>query len=343
MKKIVFCADGTWSHPKSKTGVSTTDTNVYKLYKALPTTATQCPRYDDGVGADTSLIEHFLGGAFGEGLFQKIKEGYTKIAHDYDDGDAIYLFGFSRGAYTARSISGMLTACGLPTNLTQQAIDDAFETYRKPPGSPERAAAKAALTQKYGNRPVEIAMIGVWDTVGSLGIPSVIGGVDPVQYGFLNTQLSPSVKAAYQAVAIDERRMSFPPTLWDGDPAPGQTVEQVWFTGCHSSVGGGCPNCGLSDITLKWMLEKCKANGLEIDPAVWAKYEAIDSSVNGLEQIDESWSLLWGLPRHRQVASDSTIASSVASRLQHLRDYSPVNLILTAERMLANTYKSMRV
>jgi len=91
------------------------------------------------------------------------------------------------------------------------------------------------------------------------------------------------------------------------------------------------------------MLEKCKANGLEIDPGVWAKYEAIDSSVNGLEEIDESWSLLWGLPRHRQVASDSTIASSVASRLQHLRDYSPVNLVLTAERMLANTYKSMRV
>jgi uncharacterized protein (DUF2235 family) len=343
MKKIVFCADGTWSHPKSPTGVSTTDTNVYKLYKALPTTATQCPRYDDGVGADTSLIEHFLGGAFGEGLFQKIKEGYTKIAHDYNEGDAIYLFGFSRGAYTARSICGMLTTCGLPTNLTQQAINDAFDTYRKPPGSPERATAKADLTQKYGNRPVEIAMIGVWDTVGSLGIPSVIGGVDSVRYGFLNTQLSASVKAAYQAVAIDERRMSFPPTLWDGDPAPGQTVEQVWFTGCHSSVGGGCPNCGLSDITLKWMLEKCKANGLEIDPAVWAKYQAIDSSVNGLEEIDESWSLIWGLPRHRQVASDSTIASSVASRLQHLRTYSPVNLVLTAERLLANTYKSMQV
>jgi len=316
---------------------------VYKLYKALPTTATQCPRYDDGVGADTSLIEHFLGGAFGEGLFDKIKDGYTKIAHDYNDGDAIYLFGFSRGAYTARSISGMLTACGLPTNLTEQAIDDAFDTYRKPPGSPERAAAKADLTQKYGNRPVQIAMIGVWDTVGSLGIPSVIGGVDPVKYGFLNTQLSPSVKAAYQAVAIDERRMSFPPTLWDGDPASGQVVEQVWFTGCHSSVGGGCPDSGLSDITLKWMLEKCKANGLEIDPGVWAKYEAIDSSVNGLEEIDESWSLIWGLPLHRQVASDSTIASSVASRLQHLRDYSPVNLVLTAERLLANTYKSVRV
>jgi uncharacterized protein (DUF2235 family) len=343
MKKIAFCCDGTWSHPKSKDSVSTTDTNVYKLYKALPTTATQCPRYDDGVGADTSLIEHFLGGAFGEGLFQKIKEGYTKIAHDYQDGDAIYLFGFSRGAYTARSISGMLSACGLPQNLTEDAISDAFNTYRMAPGSPERAAAKANLTAKYGNRQVTIQMIGVWDTVGSLGIPSLIGGVDPLRYGFLDTKLSAQVKSAYQAIAIDERRLSFPPTLWDGDPAPGQTVEQVWFTGCHSSVGGGCPDSGLSDITLKWMLGKCKDQGLEIDPGIWAKYQGIDTTVHALDVIDESWTPIWGLPRQRTVPSDSTIASSVAARLQHLANYVPTNLVLTAERMLAKTYRSMNI
>ena len=160
----------------------------------------------------------------------------------------------------------MLAACGLPTNLTDAAISDAFDTYRKKSGSPERAAAKADLVAKYGNRPVTIQMIGVWDTVGSLGIPSLIGGVDPLRYGFLDTGLSAQVKSAYHALAIDERRLSFPPTLWEGDPAPGQMVEQVWFTGCHSSVGGGCPDCGLSDITLKWMLGKCKDQGLEIDP-----------------------------------------------------------------------------
>jgi uncharacterized protein (DUF2235 family) len=343
MKKIAFCCDGTWNHPKSKDSVSNTDTNVYKLYKALPTTATQSPRYDDGVGADTDGLLHFLGGAFGEGLFQKIREGYTKIAQAYQDGDAIYLFGFSRGAYTARSISGMLTACGLPTNLTDQAISDAFNTYRLPPGSPARATAKANLTAKYGNRPVLIQMIGVWDTVGSLGIPSLIGEVDPLRYGFLDTKLSAQVKSAYQAIAIDERRLSFPPTLWDGEPAPGQIVEQVWFTGCHSSVGGGCPDAGLSDITLKWMLGKCKDQGLEIDPGVWTKYEALDTTVHALDVIDESWSPIWGLPRHRQVASDSTIASSVAARLQHLKDYLPTNLVLTAERLLAKTYRSMNV
>src|SRR5690348_5886735 len=114
-KKIVFCADGTWNHPKSPAIVSDCDTNVYKLYKLLAVTATQVPFYDDGVGAGENLLQHLLGGAFGDGLFRKIKDGYTAIAHVYEAGDAIYIFGFSRGAYTARSLAGMITACGLPT------------------------------------------------------------------------------------------------------------------------------------------------------------------------------------------------------------------------------------
>jgi uncharacterized protein (DUF2235 family) len=337
VKKIIFCADGTWSHPKSTTTVSGTDTNVYKLYKALLTTATQCPRYDDGVGSDGLVLDRLLGGAFGTGLFNKVKEGYTKIAHDYNDGDEIFLFGFSRGAYTARSIGGMLACCGLPTTLTQQAIDDGFAAYRMSPQSADRAAAVANLKTKYGNRPVTITMIGVWDTVGSLGIPSIIGGVDPILYGFLDTKLSPSVKAAYQALAIDERRRSFPPTLWDVDNVPGQIVEQVWFTGCHSNVGGGCPDCGLSDITLKWMLEKGKQNGLEIDPGVLSTYTAIDATLNGLDEIQESWNVLWGIPAIRTVSDNSAVATSVPSRLTHLADYNPRNLKMTA-RVLAPIY-----
>jgi uncharacterized protein (DUF2235 family) len=337
VKKIIFCADGTWSHPKSTTAVSGTDTNVYKLYKALLTTATQCPRYDDGVGSDGLVLDRLLGGAFGTGLFNKVKEGYTKIAHDYNDGDEIFLFGFSRGAYTARSIGGMLACCGLPPTLTQQAIDDGFGAYRKSPQSPDRAAAIANLKTKYGNRPVTITMIGVWDTVGSLGIPSIIGGVDPILYGFLDTKLSPSIKAAYQALAIDERRRSFPPTLWDPDNVPGQIVEQVWFTGCHSNVGGGCTDCGLSDITLKWMLQKGKQNGLEFDPGVLSTYMAIDATLNGLDEIQESWSVLWGIPAIRTVSDNSAIATSVPSRLTHVADYNPCNLKMTA-RALAPTY-----
>ena len=343
MKNIIFCADGTWNHPADPTKVSTTDTNVYKLYKALPTTATQCPRYDDGVGAGDPLFQHILAGAFGTGLFEKIKEGYTKIAHDYNDGDQIFLFGFSRGAYTARSIGGMLVACGLPTQLTDAAIADGFNMYRMKPESPERAAAKARLVANYGNRPVTIAMIGVWDTVGALGVPSVIGGVDPLLYGFLDTKLSPSVQAAYHAISIDERRKAFPPTLWVSDNVPGQILEQVWFSGCHSGVGGGCPNCGLSDITLKWMLEKCVKHGLTIDPAVLKTYTELDAAVHGLDEIQESWSVLWGLPHIRDVSSNSAIANSVAVRLEHLTTYTPPNLTLTPTRGLAPCYTTVTI
>jgi uncharacterized protein (DUF2235 family) len=343
MKNIIFCADGTWNHPKEADKVSLTDTNVYKLYKALPTTATQCPRYDDGVGAGDSFLQHLFAGAFGTGLFDKVKEGYTKIAHDYSDGDQIFLFGFSRGAYTARSVAGMLAACGLPTNLTDDAIKDSFDTYRMQPGSPERAAAKANLTANYGNRPVKIAMIGVWDTVGALGVPSVFGGVDPVKYGFLDTRLSASVGAAYQAISIDERRKAFPPTLWVSDQVPGQILEQVWFSGCHSGVGGGCPNCGLSDITLKWMLEKCVQHGLTIDPVVLKTYMDLDAAAHGLDEIQESWSVLWGLPHVRQISPDAAVASSVVSRLQHLPAYTPSNLTLTPLRELAPGYGTVLI
>ncbi len=117
-KRIAFCADGTWDKAKSQT-------NVYKLYKALLTTGDQYPLYDDGVGADGSPINMIIGGAFGTGLWHKIKEGYTQIAHVYDQGDDLYIFGFSRGAYTARSLAGMIDACGLPT--TKNFSDDCVE------------------------------------------------------------------------------------------------------------------------------------------------------------------------------------------------------------------------
>src|SRR5258708_6770231 len=107
-KRIIFCADGTWDS-------ATSHTNVYKLYKSLTTSAEQIPLYDDGVGANGDPILHLLGGAFGTGLWEKIKQGYTKIAHVYEQDDSVFLFGFSRGAYTARSLAGMLGACGLPT------------------------------------------------------------------------------------------------------------------------------------------------------------------------------------------------------------------------------------
>ena len=343
MKKIVFCADGTWNQTSGPKNPSDSDTNVAKLYNALPTTATQSPRYDTGLGTGGNPIQHLLGGAFGEGIETKVREGYTKICQLYSVGDQIFLFGFSRGAFTARSIAGMLAYCGIPVQQTQAAFDDAFSTYRKPLQTLDRAAARAALTQQYGNHEVDIEMIGVWDTVGSLGIPSIFGHIDLSRYSFLDTQLSPKVKAAYQALAIDEERQCFPPTLWDDSQVPGQIMEQVWFTGCHGNVGGGCLDSTLSDITLKWMLKRCADHGLEINPQTQALYQNLNTDAHALGNIDQSWSARWGFPEPRRIPSNAKIASSVVSRLAHDSQYTAKNLSLSPSRSLMPGYVVMSI
>jgi uncharacterized protein (DUF2235 family) len=139
-KRIIYCADGTWE-------AAADNTNVCTLYKALKTNAAQLPFYDDGVGSDGNVFLQLAGGAFGTGLWTEIKEGYTAIAHAYEQGDDVYLFGFSRGAYTARSLGGMIAAAGLPTaNFDDALVNLAFDAYRD---KDDRAEILAAL-DKYG-------------------------------------------------------------------------------------------------------------------------------------------------------------------------------------------------
>jgi uncharacterized protein (DUF2235 family) len=325
-KTIVFCADGTWDSPQSAT-------NVYKLWKALPITATQIPFYDDGVGADGTPLQRLTGGAMGDGIFQKIKDGYTKLSHVYEAGDKIFIFGFSRGAYTARSLAGMVAICGLPAGAFDDAmVDAAFQVYR-------RDAPLASLA-KYNLFDAKITMVGVWDTVGSLGIPAIVGGVSPILYGFLDTGLHADVMNAHHALSIDERRIEFPPTLWTSAPAPGQTLEQVWFAGVHCDVGGGYPETGLSDITLGWMMGKARALGLDIDPAVWANYAAVDAR-HALDQAHESWTPVWGFPRARSVPTDASLSNSVEIRHAH-GGYSPGTLSYNGAS-LADGYQIVEV
>jgi uncharacterized protein (DUF2235 family) len=331
-KRIAFCADGTWDGTSNQT-------NVYKLYRALTTTSDQVPYYDDGVGADGTPIEKLLGGAFGLGLFQKIKEGYTKIAHTYEKGDEIFIFGFSRGAHTARSLAGMIAICGLPTaNFDDSMVDTAFEAYRH---KDQRAELLAELNSKYDLFDAKLSMVGVWDTVGSLGIPAIFGGVSPLLYGFLDTGLHPDVLHAYHAVAIDERRAEFPPTLWT-NPAPGQTLEQVYFTGVHCDVGGsyaGDPNgTALSDITLGWMMSKAAALGLQFAAGTESKYRLPLDPKLSLDTVHESWNLLWGFPRRRTIAANASISDSVAVRIATESSYRPENLTYSAPGVLASGY-----
>ncbi|HSU58214.1 MAG TPA: DUF2235 domain-containing protein [Bryobacteraceae bacterium] len=335
-KRIAYCADGTWD-------TSSKHTNVYKLYKSLTVSADQMPFYDDGVGSMGLAIEKLVGGAFGTGLWQKIKDGYTRIAHVYEQDDQVYIFGFSRGAYTARSVAGMIAACGLPTkNFSNDLVDTAFNAYRD-------KANRAQLLGKLKDCAMynaKITMVGVWETVGALGIPSVFGGVDPVLYGFLDTSLHPNVLNAYHALAIDERRFEFPATLWSA-PAPGQTMEQVWFCGAHSDVGGGEPDdvdgsTALSDITLSWMMSKASALGLQIAPDAQKAYALPLDAKYALDKLHESWTPLWGFPRRRSIEKGAVLADSVIIRSQHDNTWRPENLEFTGG-ILSSNYRIARV
>jgi uncharacterized protein (DUF2235 family) len=324
-RRIAFCADGTWESVSN-------NTNVYRISKAIvPIPGEQYSFYDDGVGASGAPIEKILGGAFGTGLFQKVKDGYSSIASVYEDGDEVFLFGFSRGAYTARSVGGMIAACGLPTkNPDPNFVDNAFQAYRN---KNQRQTILATLGT-YGLVKAPITMVGVWDTVGSLGIPAIFGGVSPLLYGFLDTSLSPDVLNAYHAVSIDERRGEFPSTLWTSPPVQGQTLEQVYFCGVHCDVGGGYPDdagtgTALSDITLSWMIAKAQALGLVFDPGVLAKYPSPFDKKNSLDSKHESWNPLWAFPKSRDIAQNATLSNSVVVRCQMDNSYRPGNLSLT--------------
>ncbi len=337
-KRIAYCADGTWDS-------LTSHTNVYKLYKALITSADQIPLYDDGVGASGDPIVKLIGGAFGTGLWQKIKQGYTQIAHVYESGDPLYIFGFSRGAYTARSLAGMIKACGLPTqDFSDDMVDAAFDAYRD---KLNRADKLKQLANRHMVIP-EITMVGVWDTVGSLGIPSGLGAVDPVFYGFLDTSLNPEIKNAYQALAMDERRAQFPPTLWKGPAAAGQTLEQVWFTGAHSDVGGGEPDdlpgtTALSDITLAWMISKSSALGLQFDPAALKLYETPVDAQLALDKFHESWKVFNGFPKRRSIDKNAAIADSVVTRCAEESSWRPQNLTFDKSGVLSSGYQIVNI
>jgi len=294
--------DGTWNKPGQKDEGVQTKTNVLKLSEALSKLPDQISGYFRGVGTDRG--EKVTGGAFGWGLFDQIKDGYRFLREQFQPGDQIYIFGFSRGAYSARSLSGMVLRCGIikrdanpqfpemtsallttqqDGNLKIDVTDQVFALYKEAYDEKRRPEVER-FKQQYCHD-TGVRLVGVWDTVGALGIPDGVipflkkadKALDEKLYGFLDTDLSPRVEAAYHAVAIDERRKPFLPTLWTDPPkvAPrvnvaGSKVEQVWFTGAHSNVGGGYADTGLSDIALKWMVDRAAQNGLKFEQGALA-------------------------------------------------------------------------
>lgn len=255
-KNIIICSDGTWN--KREKG-DERNTNLARFHDALINDENQRSFYDPGIGTG---MWKFIGGATGLGISENILDCYSYLVDNYAEGDKIFLFGFSRGAYTVRSLAGFINRCGILRKTSQYSIEEVYDYYRK---QDTEAQQKIKSTEAVNGN---VHFIGVWDTVGALGIPvNWLNNFNPFLHKFHDTKLNPNVKFAYQALATDETRKNFSPTLWTNQPAQGQTIEQVWFAGSHSDVGGGYTERDLSDITLEWMISKAKQQGLRFKPS----------------------------------------------------------------------------
>jgi type VI secretion system (T6SS) phospholipase Tle1-like effector len=228
------------------------------------------------------------------GIDENIRSGYMFLAQNYLPGDEIFLFGFSRGAFTARSLAGFINACGL---LKRQHLGDlgrAWTYYRGPgPHTPEDFLARCNSDCHVD---ATIKFLGVWDTVGALGIPvGLFSLFDHSKYGFHDTGPCKIVKHGCHALAIDEHRDEFVPTLWTGKPPEGVTIEQVWFAGAHADVGGGYITRNLADIPLVWMAQKAEADGLALDWSCLPNRRELDP----LAPIHDSRTFLFAADRLR--------------------------------------------
>jgi uncharacterized protein (DUF2235 family) len=289
VKRLIICADGTWNlrdQPDQKTG-KRRPTNVTKVARAiLPRTSAgvdQVVFYHDGIGTRGPL-DKLTGGAFGAGIEANIRNLYRNIVYNFEPGDELYFFGFSRGAFTVRSLAGFMHLVGLVQKDDDYYVPDIYDCYEKGerPGSEKW---RKAFHNVKDTRPCPaIRFIGVWDTVGSLGAPGVIGKTMGLirggnKYAYHDVALNPTIENAFHALAIDERRKPFKPTLWSKTPSWNGTLEQAWFPGVHSNVGGSYTPDGLANEALHWMVGKAEALGLQFDSAFLKPFEPCFNSM----------------------------------------------------------------
>lgn len=318
MKKIAIFIDGTWNRPDAAH-----PTNVLRL--------SRCVRYHDrgetpqvtiyaaGVGSgrgNTRLgrwLDRTLGGALGWGLLEIIEDVYRQLIFQYEPGDEIYIFGFSRGAFAARSLAGVIRSCGIPPRRHIGQVPEAMAHYiargaATKPDDPksrafrERFAPYTATSEsefnsrrKRGDDQVirlTIAYIGIWDTVKALGLPAFLHLTDQqkAKYAFQDAALSSSVMSARHAVAIDERRTTFPSLAWDNldvlNGARRGAYLQQFFPGDHGSVGGGGSRTGLSSISLHWIAIGAEMAGLDLQ---WEEVDRVAEHFDVLAPLENKF------------------------------------------------------
>lgn len=359
-KRLAVFLDGTWNSVDS-------NTNVWRMRAMCANKGAdgipQIVYYSVGVNG-------FLGGVFGQGLDENIRLAYEWLIENYNDGDEIYIFGFSRGAYTARALSGLVAIDGILKPGSPIGVAELFKRYKKgdeetiwklkeieASGDTSKLTEQEKWLLRY-SRPTNVKVIGVWDTVGSVGVAAGdIPGISRSSFDYLQTGLRIHILTGYHALAIDEHRNDFAPTLWDvrhpkdphaaiAQPRPLSGVEQRWFTGAHANVGGGYETDLLAQAPLRWMMKKAESQGLSFRSEVDLDGDAITAP------IDDSYSSFgYGIyhivssPLYRTIGREpdirddgnhinvnETIDGSVFKRWRADPTYRPANLVEWAQR-----------
>jgi len=299
IRNLIIGCDGTWNDTDESAL-----TNVAKLLNAC-TAKNQVTHYEEGVG--TAHWEALPGGIYGKGLDRQILGAYRFLRNRFADADwkreenKVFIFGFSRGAYAARRLAGLVTHCGVPEKTDD--IELAWQLYLK------RDAPSADMLKERGRFfDIPVEMLGVWDTVKTT-----------TDEDFNDSKLPECVVAGYHAMAIDEKRKFFPVLRWNKNVR----VNQTWFSGVHSDVGGGYNECGLSDIALQLMIDHAYGHGM--------RFKA--SAVNNLKKdpcgvLHNSYDGIWKAfgTQVRSIAKSATVHVSTKVRVQQLAGYNPTNL-----------------
>jgi uncharacterized protein (DUF2235 family) len=360
MKRIAIFLDGTWNTIKN-------NTNVWRLRSLCDAgSADQLVYYSKGVGTERGEI--LRGGAEGYGIDHEITDAYAWLTERFEPGDDIFIFGFSRGAYTARSLSGLISKCGVLKAGAPLSLEQLYARYQRRGektinelihGS-EPADLEGRWIVKYCE-PTRIKMVGVWDTVGSLGNPIASMKSKVAKYMFLDTHLRVQNEHAFQALAIDEHRRSFEPTLWTktvsnsaeeatSPQRPLGEVEQRWFVGAHANVGGGYPSDVLAQAPLEWLMKKASQLGIKFRSTFVADVQdPVAPITDSYAEFGNGFVRLF-IPRfYRPIGTEplmgeaskterinETIDGTVFDRWRGNSDYRPPNLVTWASLRRVN-------
>jgi uncharacterized protein (DUF2235 family) len=353
MKKLAIYLDGTWNTLNN-------NTNVWRLKSLTAETADQRVYYSQGVGTQRGDVAR--GGMTGYGIDDEIIEAYTWLIQNFDEGDDIFIFGFSRGAYTARSLSGLICKCGVLKLGAPLSIEQLYARYRLydattirtllANGLPKDPSIEKQWLVKY-SRPTKIEFVGVWDSVGSLGHPLGSAASKVHKYRFLDTHLRLDNEHAFQALALDEHRRNFEPTFWTKTVKAGQAaaadrpiekVEQRWFVGAHANVGGGYASDPLAQRPLKWLMDRAAGFGLVFrDQVVIDTAQVVPPVTDSYREFAHGLYRLVSRPFFRPVGPppdegtqattariNETVDGSVFERWRADSTYRPANLVAWA-------------